>query len=153
MKDMDRNAALTRLDSCLTTVRRAQSSRAAFAARAARSGISLPVLSLSILASLHRSGPARMKVLVERVDEDLSRVSREVTALAQSGHVRRRTDDADGRAVVVELTRFGARQWTTYRNAVRGMLDDVVADWNDADVVRFADLFDRFLTALRPPTR
>jgi len=144
---MDRNTALNRLDLCLSRMRRVQTSRRAAGEYAARSGVRLSPLSLSIVAELHRHGPARVKPLAERLGSELTRTSREISALDASGHVRRRPDETDGRAVVVELTRDGARAWTAYRAAARGALDELLADWDDESLDTFSELFDRFVSA------
>jgi DNA-binding MarR family transcriptional regulator len=140
-----RTDALTALDLSLSRVRRAQASRLNLRAQAERSGVALSRLSLAIVAELHRHGPARVQALAELADAELPRVSREVHLLQDLEYVRIKADDADGRARVVHLTRLGAQRWLAYRKAGRDMLDELLAGWDDADVVAFADLFDRFL--------
>lgn len=130
-------------------MRRAQAGQSASAQVAAReSGVTLSPLSLALLASLHRDGPARIKELVSRLGSELTQVSREVSALAGSGHVIRLPDASDGRAVVVEVTAYGTEQWTAYRTAALALVGQVVADWKDTDVAAFAALFDRFLRGM-----
>jgi DNA-binding MarR family transcriptional regulator len=143
---VDRQEGLRLLDSCMLRMRRAQNSQSAAAQHASRvSGVSLSPLSLAILYSLDRDGPARVKALVERVGSELTQVSREVSVLTASGHVTRSPYPSDGRAVVVALTEFGAGQWAAYRDAALAMVADVVAEWSDEQVVTFARLFDSFL--------
>lgn len=147
---MDRNAALTTIDASLGRVRRAQSSRRTASSQSDRSGVMLPPLSLSILAELDRRGPSRVQTLADRVEVELARVSREVHALARSGHVRIEVDSSDRRARVVTLTPFGTAQWTTHRGAARDMLAELLDGWDDDAVVDFAELLDRFVHLHRP---
>ncbi len=142
---MNRTDALTALDLSLSRVRRAQASRLNARAQAERSGVVLSRLSLSIVAELYRHGPARMQALAELADAELPRVSREVHVLQDLKYVRIKADDIDRRARVVHLTRLGARRWLAYRKAGRDMLDELLTGWDDADVIAFADLFERFL--------
>jgi DNA-binding MarR family transcriptional regulator len=88
--------------------------------------------------------------LAELADAELPRVSREVHLLQDAGLVTVRADEADGRARVVHLTRSGVQHWLAYRRAGRDMLAEVLAGWDDSDVVAFADLFERFLRLPRP---
>jgi DNA-binding MarR family transcriptional regulator len=146
--ELTRAGAISLLDSCLLRIRRAQSNRGPLARRVAETGAraaALSPLALSIVSALDRSGPARVNVLVERVDAEISRVSKEVTLLTKAGYVRRRTDEADGRAVVVELTQLGKAEWNSYLAESRGLLRDLLATWDDGDIATFAVLFDRFL--------
>jgi DNA-binding MarR family transcriptional regulator len=142
---VNRDDALTALNLSLARVRRAQSSRLNARAQADRSGVTLSRLSLAIVAELHRHGPARVQTLAELADAELPRVSREVHLLQDLKYVQIKEDAGDRRARVVHLTRLGAKQWLAYRKAGRDMLDELLTEWDDSDVVAFADLFDRFL--------
>lgn len=141
-----RQAALTTVDDCLNRVRRAQTNKRLMRDYAERAKVFLPPLSLAVVAELHRNGPRRLKVLARQLDVDLPRISREVRALQDSGHLELSVDAADGRARVAQLTEFGAKSWVAYRSAVRAALVDVVREWSDEDLAAFAALFDRFLT-------
>jgi DNA-binding MarR family transcriptional regulator len=145
---MDRDGALNLLDGCLERIRRVQSSRRTVRLQSERSGVALSPLSVTLLATLDRDGPDRVQALADRTGTVLARVSRELRVLVESGHVRMRSDRADKRARIVELTPFGRRQFAAHRGAARTMIDELVADWDDADVLAFADLFDRFLREL-----
>jgi DNA-binding MarR family transcriptional regulator len=147
---MDRDAALLLLDSCLFRIRKVQSKRPAMREHATHTGVWLSLTSLTILADLDREGSARMQTLAERIQAELSRTSREVHALAEDGFVELVADERDRRAVIVQLTDLGAAQWRSHHDAVRGILSARLADWPDADIARFAELFDQFLTTLGP---
>jgi DNA-binding MarR family transcriptional regulator len=147
---MERDAALRLLDSCLFRIRRVQSSRRAARIQANVSGDWLSPTSLAIFAELEREAPIRMKALAERIQSDASRASREVHDLAQRGYVELVPDDTDGRVVLVQLTKLGARQWSAYHDEMRRILTASLVDWSDADLTRFATYFDRFLDTLGP---
>jgi DNA-binding MarR family transcriptional regulator len=147
---MKRDTALRKLDACLFRIRRVQSSRRAMREHALLSGVRLPLTSLAILADLEREGPTRMKALAERIQSELSRTSREVHALVESGYLELEPDESDGRVVVVRLTEDGAERWNAYHDAARSVLAARLADWSVEDVARFAELFERFLESLGP---
>ena len=104
---MDRDSALLLLDSCLFRIRRVQSSRRAARIQANVTGDWLSPTSLAIMAELERDAPIRMKELAERIQSDASRASREVHDLATRGYVELVPDEADGRVVLVRMTRLG----------------------------------------------
>jgi DNA-binding MarR family transcriptional regulator len=142
---MDRDGALALLDSCLTRIRRLQSSRRTARMHAERSGVDISPLSLSIIWDLHHNGPARVTELARRVGTEIARVSREIRVLEESRHLSVHTGDTDGRARVVDLTAHGADQVIAYRRAARAILGERLADWDDESIAAFAELFDRFL--------
>ncbi|MFF0447749.1 MarR family winged helix-turn-helix transcriptional regulator [Streptomyces sp. NPDC004609] len=57
-----------------------------------------------VMLHLWRSGPVRQGDLIKTADLDPSTVTKMLQRLEQAGHVRRRPDPADRRAVLVEAT-------------------------------------------------
>ncbi len=57
-----------------------------------------------VMMHLWDAGPVRQSELIKAVDLDPSTVTKMLQRLEQAGHVRRRPDPADGRAVLVEAT-------------------------------------------------
>ncbi|QFQ96379.1 MarR family transcriptional regulator [Streptomyces phaeolivaceus] len=57
-----------------------------------------------VMMHLWESGPARQSDLIRLLDLDPSTVTKMLQRLEQAGHVRRRSDPADRRAVLVEAT-------------------------------------------------
>lgn len=57
-----------------------------------------------VMMRLWYAGPVRQSELIKAVDLDPSTVTKMLQRLEQSGHVRRRPDPADRRAVLVEAT-------------------------------------------------
>lgn len=98
---------------------------------------------LSALAAVQRLGRARVGEVAEALHVDLSVASRQLTALATAGHVRRERDPQDLRSLFVEITDAGLE---ALREAHEKMLDafaDAVARWNDEDVGQLAQLLAR----------
>jgi DNA-binding MarR family transcriptional regulator len=147
---VDRDGALELLDSCLWRIRRAQSSRRAIRTQSERSGVALSPLAVSILSELRRHGPGRVQSVADRVNSELTRVSREIRSLESSGDVVVQADAEDGRARVVDLTEIGQQRWKAYQGASREMLDELLTYWDDDDLSTFAVLFDRFLVGPLP---
>jgi DNA-binding MarR family transcriptional regulator len=82
-----------------------------------------------VLIFLVKAGPLRQGALAECAMLDPSTVSRHVAQLVRSGHVERRADPADGRAVQLVATELGralARRIAAQRDA---LLRDVLAGW------------------------
>ncbi|MEU3793187.1 MarR family winged helix-turn-helix transcriptional regulator [Streptomyces fructofermentans] len=57
-----------------------------------------------VMMQLWDRGPVRQSELIKAVDLDPSTVTKMLQRLEQAGHVRRRPDPSDGRAVLVEAT-------------------------------------------------
>ncbi|MEU8620842.1 MarR family winged helix-turn-helix transcriptional regulator [Streptomyces sp. NPDC048623] len=60
-----------------------------------------------LMMALWDCGPVRQSVLIRELDLDPSTVTKMLQRLEQSGHVRRRPDPDDRRAVLVEATEEG----------------------------------------------
>ena len=60
-----------------------------------------------LMMALWDCGPVRQSVLIQELGLDPSTVTKMLQRLEQSGHVRRRPDPADRRAVLVEATEEG----------------------------------------------
>ena len=96
-----------------------------------------------------RLGPLRQSALAELVHADPSTVSRHVAALVEQGLVRRVADESDGRAS--RLRRHRRRATPPWRRCGRereAHLEQVTADWSDADLATFTTLFGRLLDDL-----
>jgi DNA-binding MarR family transcriptional regulator len=147
---VDRDGALELLDSCLWRIRRMQSSRRLNRIQSERSGVTLSPLAGSILWELHRHGGGRVQSVADRVNSELTRVSREIRLLESNGYVTVQADLEDGRARVVDITAIGQQKWDSYRGVSREMLDELLTCWDDEAVTTFAELFDRFLVVPLP---
>jgi DNA-binding MarR family transcriptional regulator len=65
--------------------------------------------------------------------------------LVAQGYVERRPDPSDGRATVHRLTAEGRELLTRLSDARDRWLEDLLADFDDDDRARFAELLDRFV--------
>jgi DNA-binding MarR family transcriptional regulator len=142
---MDRDAGVDGIYRSLERLRRAQRRRRNARSQTERSGVSLSPLSLSVLAELHRLGPLRVQQLADQADAELPRVSAELQQLQNGGYVELVADPADRRGRLVLLTKFGSVQWRAYQRAGHELVGEVLAGWDDADVLTLATLLERFL--------
>ncbi len=96
-----------------------------------------------LLFHLIAGGPMRTKALAESVGVDPSTVSRQVDELVQLGHVERRADPDDGRAIVLAATEKGRETHRRMREQRDRMTARVVAGWDRADTERLTELMGR----------
>lgn len=82
-----------------------------------------------VMMQLWDAGPVRQSELIKAVDLDPSTVTKMLQRLEQSGHVRRRPDPDDRRAVLVEATDNSC-----------ALLSDVTAAWGDLEEHTLAGL-------------
>ncbi|BCL31535.1 MarR family winged helix-turn-helix transcriptional regulator [Streptomyces aurantiacus] len=87
-----------------------------------------------VMMFLWDAGAVRQAELIKAVELDPSTVTKMLQRLEQAGHVRRRPDPRDGRAVLVEATEQSS-----------GLLDDVTRTW--------AGLEEHTLAGLSPAER
>jgi DNA-binding MarR family transcriptional regulator len=100
---------------------------------------------LVLLFPLDRLGPLRQSALADLLHADPSTVSRHVTLLVEQGLVVRVADESDGRATRLVLTEAGRAQLDHLRGERVAYLRTVTADWTDADLLTFTELFERLL--------
>lgn len=101
-----------------------------------------------VLQALDRFGPVRQRTLAERLRADPSTLSRQVTFLVERELVRRRADDSDGRACVLELTDRGAEKVTQLRQLREREVGGLLAGWTPAERAVFGRLMERFVDEL-----
>ena len=82
-----------------------------------RAGRELSLTAASTLATLERTGPRRVTDLAVAEGVTQPSMTAVVTQLQHLGLAERRRDPADGRVVLVTLTRTGRRQLTASRRA------------------------------------
>jgi DNA-binding MarR family transcriptional regulator len=98
-----------------------------------------------LLFPLDRLGPLRQSALAELLHADPSTVSRHVTLLVERGLVVRVADESDGRATRLVLTDAGRAELDKLRGERVAYLRTVTADWTDAELTTFTELFERLL--------
>lgn len=97
----------------------------------------------ALLRSLEENGPLGLGALAAAAAMDTATASRQVNRLVDEGLVSRRTDAADGRAVLLALTERGG---DVYRRIVAhrlGVLAKVLDGWPVDDRVTLAALVER----------
>lgn len=106
----------------------------------AQSGVSIERPSMTILVTLRMSGRAmRVGDIAHQMGVEGPHVTRHVSALHQRGLVERVVDTADARARLVDLTEHGATAAKGYQDALFGLLDDVIRDWDEGQRQAFTD--------------
>ncbi len=98
------------------------------------------------LARLGTSGSVTVSELAGLLNLELSTVSRRVRVLEERQLVER-TTGADRRTSYLRLTAEGQQMFSALEKGWRLMLSEIVADWDEADVARFSELFTRFAAA------
>ncbi|MFF5141669.1 MarR family winged helix-turn-helix transcriptional regulator [Streptomyces sp. NPDC013157] len=120
----------------------------AFARRArASAGRMHPELSLvsyTLLGHLEERGGCRATDLAAHYALDKSTVSRQVAALERAGLIERRLDPEDHRVQVLHLTEAGQEILAQVTRSRRAAFQERLADWPEADLVRFAGYLERY---------
>lgn len=102
----------------------------------------------AILCRLDDEGPQRLGALATAFGLDPSTITRQVQSLERTGFAERSTDRRDRRVSVLSLTDAGLHAVRTTRQHRRSQLNQVLADWPQEDVDRFAALLERFNESL-----
>lgn len=114
----------------------------------AAAGVALDHSSFQLLRRLGDTGPLRASDLASQALLDLSTVSRQVAYLEAMGLVERHPDPLDGRASLLTLSRKGRAASSRLCDARREMFAEMLAQWPEEDVERFAELLSRFAHAM-----
>lgn len=102
------------------------------------------------LARLVEVGDLRISELAGLVGLDLSTVSRQVSALEGSGHLRRTPDPDDRRACRIGITAAGVAAVERVQQEVRERLGEALAHWSPADLAAATALLGRLAADLHP---
>lgn len=113
-------------------------------ATAARMHPELSLVSYTILAHLEEQQGCRATDLAAHYLLDKSTVSRQVAALEALGLIERRVDPADHRVQVLHLAPHGVEVLTAARERRRGTFQERLAQWEPADLERFAAYLTRY---------
>ena len=103
---------------------------------------------LRLLDAVTMAEPTTVGDVAERLGIDPSRASRQVARAVANGLLERRAEQADGRKVVLAVTRQGAALQRRGSNLTRARIELAIEDWSAADRERFARLFGRFADAI-----
>ncbi|GGX98382.1 MULTISPECIES: MarR family winged helix-turn-helix transcriptional regulator [Streptomyces] len=140
----DRDASVETIQRELTAF--ARRARAA----AARMHPELSLVSFTLLAHLEDRGGCRATDLAAHYLLDKSTVSRQIAALERLGLVERRPAPEDQRAQVLHLTPRGAGTLAQVTANRRAAFRERLADWDEADLDRFAGYLLRYNASAGP---
>jgi DNA-binding MarR family transcriptional regulator len=97
--------------------------------------------------------PVRVSDLARHVQMSDAAVSRLVTALEESGQVRRMASPDDRRVAIVRATAAGRRTGARLRRAADRIFEERLEDWSARDLAKLALLMERLARDLRSPER
>ncbi|MFJ8432381.1 MarR family winged helix-turn-helix transcriptional regulator [Kitasatospora sp. NPDC094019] len=101
-------------------------------------------MAYSLLGHVEQAGPVRVTDVGVHFAVGKATISRQIRALEELGLLAREVDPLDRRSALVSLTEEGRRRYLVARDARMGRVRELMADWSEEDVVRFAQLLHRF---------
>jgi DNA-binding MarR family transcriptional regulator len=113
-----------------------------------RGEVDLDRSAYAILCRLDDEGPQRLGALATAFGLDPSTITRQVQSLERAGFAERSTDRRDRRVSVLSLTDAGLHAVRTTRQHRRSQLNEILTDWPQEDVERFAELLEQFNVSL-----
>lgn len=105
-----------------------------------------------LLRHLAEHGPCRPGALAEHLAVGPSVISRQLVPLVADGLVTRRTDPADARADLVDITALGREQMGALWQALVDYLSARVVAWEESDLTTLVNLLDEFNHSMSPCT-
>jgi DNA-binding MarR family transcriptional regulator len=127
----------------LTSIGRLTHSQRLYGEMGERAGLAMRPYLYGILARIRDRQPVRISDVAEDMDYDRSTISRHVAELTNLGCVARESDPADGRVVILRLTKEGTRVIERVYEAWTSTLDELTAEWSPADRETFRALLAR----------
>jgi DNA-binding MarR family transcriptional regulator len=103
-----------------------------------------------VLSHLHRTGPATLSALAERLEADKGLTSRSVSELEALGFVERTADPADRRSRVIAVTALGEERLEAARQPHAGRLEAALVDWEVDDIRHAATLLHALASGTAP---
>ncbi|ARM90452.1 MarR family transcriptional regulator protein [Rhizobium sp. CIAT894] len=103
---------------------------------------------LDVLDAVRRAQPAgevTVGMIAEMLRIDPSRASRVVADMVGRNVLRREASQADARRIVVVMTEVGQGLLAEIVAQKLAIISEIVSDWPEDDVNRFALLFERFI--------
>jgi DNA-binding MarR family transcriptional regulator len=97
-----------------------------------------------VLRLIAGSGPMRASEVAGCLHSDPSTVSRHVASMVKDGLLERRADPEDGRASILALTPKADAVIAEYERLRLTHFADMLSDWSERDLTRFAALLRRF---------
>ncbi|EJB05043.1 transcriptional regulator [Rhizobium leguminosarum bv. trifolii WSM597] len=103
---------------------------------------------LDVLDAVRRAQPAgevTVGMIAEMLRIDPSRASRVVADMVGRNVLRREASQADARRIVVVMTEVGQKLLAEIVAQKLAIISEIVSNWPEEDVDRFAILFERFI--------
>jgi DNA-binding MarR family transcriptional regulator len=135
---------LAELTRSITSVTRQAHSIRLYDAMGTRAGLSVRPYLFGVLARIRDLQPVRISDVADEMDYDRSTVSRHVTELTQLGCVERMSLAADGRVVMLRLTKEGEDVVARVFEAWMDSLGEITAEWSPSERETFLHLLARF---------
>jgi len=107
-------------------------------------GLRLDRLDYVILRELIYGGPRRLSDLAKAMAMTNSHMSRVVDNHVRWGLLSRTVPDDDRRVTIIDVSPLGREIGRSVENSFRGLLAARLARFDEADIVKFAELFTRF---------
>jgi DNA-binding MarR family transcriptional regulator len=137
------DATVSAIEQALTQLVRHANLPRVHARLAAMIGVAIDRAAYAALSRLGECGPLRLSDLACVMGVDASTASRQVQALEREGLVRRRSDPGDQRVARLELTEAGSTALLEAQRARRQAVQELLADWSQADREALARLLGR----------
>lgn len=101
-----------------------------------------------VLRRIQLEGPTRITDLADAMGVEPSTASRHVQALEDEGWLVKKAQTADRRVILADVTPSGLAVVERVETERHRIFDRALADWSDAEVDRFVELFERFANDL-----
>jgi DNA-binding MarR family transcriptional regulator len=108
---------------------------------------------ISLVNRLSKSQDVTVGAIAENMHIDHSRASRVAADLVKRGVLMRDVSQEDARRTIVVLTDEGKRLVSEVHDVKHEVLGKALADWPEADIVAFAELYARFTAAMEAQAR
>lgn len=105
-----------------------------------------------ILKELSTNGPAGVKTLADRLDLDISTVSRQASALLKKNYIDKQDDPNDGRAYFYQITNIGKKELEESKQIRYKKLKESLRDWSEEDKQNFAHLLKKYNQTINKKT-
>lgn len=140
---------LARTQRALEQLDRLRASRNGHAGLSAAAGVDLSRPAYALLRRIDEHGPAPLGELAAATGMDAASTGRQVRKLEERGFVERAPNAADGRVVVVEITRAGRDARRRVADVLEAHLHDVLDRWSTEDRRTLGDLLQRLVDDFR----
>lgn len=97
-----------------------------------------------LLHQIISNGATGVKALADELHLDTSTISRQATVLEQKGYVYRIPDTVDRRAYSLQITDFGVKEFSEYKQLRLEKVAELLKNWSDEECKVFAKLLKKY---------